>query len=86
MGLLVPPIAGVYLCNFFLLGRSDFSAQKLAERPAFRTNALLVGIGAGLVATWMYLNDFSLTSIAPLDSLVISVAAYLALEKVATTK
>jgi cytosine permease len=86
MGLLVPPIAGVYLCNFFLLGRSDFSAQKLAERPAFRTNALLVGIGAGLVATWMYLNDFSLTSIAPLDSLVISVAAYLALEKVATRK
>ncbi|MDX1406181.1 MAG: cytosine permease, partial [Woeseiaceae bacterium] len=28
LGLLVPPIAGVYLCNFFLLGRTDFSPAR----------------------------------------------------------
>jgi cytosine permease len=81
MGLLVPPIAGVYLCDFFLLNRRDFSSRSFADRPAFKVNALLVGIGAGLVATWMYFNGSSLTSIAPLDSLVISVVAYLVLEK-----
>jgi cytosine permease len=81
MGLLVPPIAGVYLCDFFILRRFDYSAQHLAERPAFRVNALLVGIGAGLIATWMYFTDRSLTTIAPLDSLAISVAAYLGLEQ-----
>jgi cytosine permease len=81
MGLLVPPIAGVYLCDFFILRRFDYSAQHLAERPAFRVNALLVGIGAGLIATWMYFTDRSLTTIAPLDSLAISVAAYLGLER-----
>jgi cytosine permease len=82
MGLLVPPIAGVYLCDFFILGRTDFSAARLAGRPAFRVNAMLVGIGAGLIATWMYFTGSSLTSIGSLDSLLISVVAYVTLEKV----
>ncbi len=86
LGLLVPPIAGVYLCDFFLLGRSDFSAARLDERPPFRVNAVVVGIGSGLLATWMYYSDLSLTTIAPLDSLVISIAAYLALEKAIARK
>ena len=81
LGLLVPPIAGVYLCNFFLLGRTDFSPARLDERPPIVVNALAVGIGSGLLATWMYYNDLSLTTIAPLDSLVISIVAYLAIEK-----
>ncbi len=81
MGLLVPPIAGVYLCDFFILRRTDFSAAALENRPAFKMNALIVGIGAGLIATWMYFTGASLTSIASLDSLLFSVVAYLALEK-----
>ena len=81
MGLLVPPIAGVYLCDFFLLGRTDFSAESFANRPAFKVNALLVGIGAGLISTWMYFAGWSLTTLAPLDSLLIAVVAYLTLEK-----
>ena len=84
LGLLVPPIAGVYLCDFFLLGRTDFSAARLDERPPIRVNAVIVGIGGGVLATWMYYSDLSLTSIAPLDSLLISIVAYLVLEKVST--
>jgi len=80
MGLLVPPIAGVYLTDFFLFKRSDFSEQRFADRPAFRWNALLAGIGSGVLATWMYFAGFSLTTIAPLDSLVIATLAYVALE------
>lgn len=86
MGLLVPPIAGVYLCDFFFLKRTDFSPERFALRPAFRVNALIVGIGAGLFATWMYFSGWSLTTIAPLDSLVISVVAYLLIEKVTAKK
>lgn len=82
LGLLVPPIAGVYLCDFFLLGRTDFSAARLAERPPIRVNAVVAGIGSGVLAAWMYYSDLSLTSLAPLDSLVISIVVYLVLEKV----
>lgn len=81
LGLLVPPIAGVYLCDFFLLGRTDFSGSRLESRPAFRINAMIAGIGGGLVATWMYFSELSITSIGSLDSLLISVGVYLALEK-----
>ena len=81
LGLLVPPIAGVYLCDFFLLGRTDFSAARLGRRPVIRINAMIAGIGSGLVATWMYYSGLSITSIGSLDSLFISVAVYLALEK-----
>jgi cytosine permease len=81
LGLLVPPIAGVYLCDFFLLKRTDFSEARLERRPAIRINAVIAGIGSGLLATWMYYSELSLTSIGSLDSLLISVVVYLALEK-----
>lgn len=80
LGLLVPPIAGVYLCDFFVFKKRNFSASALAERPAIVTNAVIAGIGSGLLAIWMYFSDRSLTTIAPLDSLVIAVLAYLVLE------
>ncbi len=81
LGLLVPPVAGVYLCDFFLLNRTDLSASRLESRPAIRVNAVIAGIGSGLLATWMYYSELSLTSIGSLDSLLISIAVYLALEK-----
>lgn len=81
LGLLVPPIAGVYICDFFILKRTDFSTARLSNRPALKVNALIAGIGSGLLATWMYYSELSITSIGSLDSLLISVVAYLALEK-----
>ena len=81
LGLLVPPIAGVYLCDFFLLNRTDFSESRLESRPAIKINAVIAGIGSGLVATWMYYSELSITSIGALDSLLISIVVYLALEK-----
>jgi len=83
LGLLVPPIAGVYLCNYFILGQTDFSATRLANRPAIKINSLVAGVGCGIVATWMYFSDYSLTSIAPVDSLLIAVVVYLCLELIA---
>jgi len=81
MGLLVPPIAGVYLVDFFVFRRTDFSPERLVGRKAIRTNAMLVGLGTGIVATWMYYSDRSLTSVGSLDSLLLSVVAYIVLQK-----
>lgn len=81
MGLLVPPIAGVYLSDFFLFRRRDFSAQRLEGRPAIRVNAVVVGLGVGILSTWMYYADRSLTSIGALDSLFLSIAIYYPLQR-----
>ena len=82
MGLLVPPIAGVYLADFFVFKRTNLTVEKLEQRPAFRTNAILVGLGTGVVASWLYFSDKSITSIGALDSLFISMVAYIALQKI----
>jgi cytosine permease len=81
MGLLVPPIAGVYLVDFFVFKRTDFSPERLARRPAIRVNAVVVGLGTGVFATWMYYSDRSLTSIGALDSLLMSMVFYIVLQK-----
>ena len=86
MGLLVPPIAGVYLSDFFLFGRRDFSTARLAERPAIRLNAVVVGLGVGLLSTWMYYADRSLTGIGALDSLFLSVLIYYPLQRLTGRK
>ena len=82
MGLLVPPIAGVYLVDFFVFGRTDFSTDRLDARPAVRVNAVVVGIGTGIIAAWMYYSGWSMTSIGSLDSLILSVVAYVALQRI----
>lgn len=82
MGLLVPPIAGVYLADFFWFKRTDFSPERLEGRPAIRVNAVVVGLGTGVLSTWMFYSERSLTSLGALDSLFISIAAYIALQKI----
>lgn len=82
MGLLVPPIAGVYLVDFFIFKRTDFSPERLENRPAIRINATVVGLGTGIVSAWMYFSGMSLTSIGALDSLFMSVVAYVVLQKI----
>lgn len=82
MGLLVPPIAGVYLADFFYFKRTDFSVDRLAGRPAIRVNAVATGLGTGILSTWMFYTERSLTSLGALDSLLISIVAYIALQKI----
>lgn len=82
MGLLVPPIAGVYLVDFFVFKRTDFSEARLEDRPAIRVNAVVVGLGIGLVSTWMYFTDRSPTSIGALDSLFLSIVVYFLVQKI----
>lgn len=82
LGLLVPPVAGVYLSDFFVFKRRDYSEERLANRPPIVVNAVIAGVGSGFLAIWMYFTGKSLTTIAPIDSLVISIVVYLVLETV----
>lgn len=81
MGLLVPPIAGVYLADFFIFKRRDFSAAHLDERPALRVNAVIVAFGTGFLSAAMFYADASITSLGALDSLFMSLLFYTLLEK-----
>ncbi|EED30415.1 hypothetical protein NOR53_464 [gamma proteobacterium NOR5-3] len=86
MGLLVPPIAGIYFTDFYIFGRRDFSADHLEQRPAIRTNAVIVALGAGMVSTWLYYAGSSVTSIGALDALLLSMLAYTLVEWLASKR
>ncbi|MFK8041094.1 cytosine permease [Congregibacter sp.] len=76
MGLLVPPIAGIYFADFYIFGRRDFSEEHLADRPAIKVSAVLVALGSGLVSAWLYYAGASITTIGALDALILSMLAY----------
>lgn len=80
MGLLVPPIAGVYFANFFIFRRRDFSAVHLAARPPLQLTAVAAAFGSGAIAAWMYYAGASLTQIGALDSLLLSLVFYSLIE------
>lgn len=86
MGLLVPPIAGIYLADFFIFKRRDFSEAHLEQRPPMRFNALACAFGTGALAAVLYFNDASITSVGALDSLLLSLFFYTLLEKLTTER
>lgn len=81
LGLIVPPIAGVYLCDFFVLGRRDYdSGRHVRERDLTNVNGLLacaVGGGIGLVT---FYTRSSLTGVPTIEAFVSAGALYLLAE------
>jgi len=78
LGLVVPPVAGVYLPRFFL---DTARGTSLAARPWHPT--AVVALGAGLaVAVMARQTGFALTGVGAIDALVVSGGTYLVLEGV----
>jgi len=80
LGLVVPPIAAVYLTDFFILGRRDFSDVGNLENPMTNLNGLagcFVGATLGLV---MYYTHTSLTGVPTIESFLSAAIVYAAAE------
>jgi cytosine permease len=82
LGLIVPPVAGVYLSRFFLLGDQDFSQQHFDKRGACNWPETLACLLGGSLATWSWVTDFSPTGIVPVESLLLTGTLYLLIRKV----
>lgn len=72
LGVLVPPIAGVYLVDFFILGQS-------ARNPSTACLSALLATGFGLLHHFAWLPKVTSTGITALDGLCVSAALYSAL-------
>lgn len=76
LSIAIPPIAGVYLSNFYL------SARKQPDTvPAWNVNAMLAWAIATGFAAVMLITHHSVTTIPALDSLLLSIIAYSALQR-----
>lgn len=80
LGLVVPPIAAVYLTDFFLIGKLGLPAESDAELP--NVNGLLAcGVGASL-GTGLYLAKASLSGVPTVESFVAAASLYWVLERI----
>ena len=72
LGLVVPPVAGVYLTRFFLLGDQDYSREALERRPHLDPAALAATVLSGIVSGHAYFTGFTVTGIPSVEALVLA--------------
>jgi cytosine permease len=81
LGLIVPPIAGIYITDYFLLGRRSFDRLDDAASNPTKVNALLacaLGAGVGMV---MYFRHFSFTGVPTVESFLSACLFYFVAER-----
>jgi purine-cytosine permease-like protein len=82
LGLIVPPIAGVYLTDFFVLGRRDYAAdQHLRQNEVTNLNGILACIAGGAIGILTYYLHASITGVPTIESFVSAGLLYTVAEK-----
>lgn len=81
LSITIPPIAGLFVSDFFLLRGRVFDLQALETEPAVSWRAFVAwGLGVAVAAATSH-GLFTLTGMSAADSVLISVAVYLLLSK-----
>lgn len=77
LGIAAPPVAGIYIADFFLYRRRGYVNAALDTQPAIKLltcAAWLVGCVVGYLTAY---NVFTLTGISSIDSMLVSAVLYL---------
>jgi cytosine permease len=82
LGLIVPPIAGVYLTDFFVLGRSNYTSDfHLQQSELTNLNGILASAAGGVTGILTYYLHASLTGVPTIESFVSAGLLYAVAEK-----
>jgi cytosine permease len=81
LGVIVPPVASVYLTDYFLLGQKNYSLSLQDKLPDYDRAALTAWVMGTLISALAFLADFTVSTIPSLDALVITVPIYLLCRK-----
>lgn len=77
LGVIVPPVAGVYLTDYFILGRRDYALSLRERLPEYDPAALTAwGLATGL-SVLAFVLEASFSGVPSLDALIITVPVYL---------
>ena len=81
LGVLVPPIAGVYLTDYFVLGQKDYSLAWREQLPAIDTAALVAWLAGTALAAVGFVAEIGFSRIPSLDALLFTMPIYLGCRK-----
>lgn len=77
LGLIIPPIAAIYVIDGFTAFRDKDAAESMQQLPAIRWPALCVWVGSVAISMLASMRDISLTTVPALDATIIAAIAYL---------
>ncbi len=81
LGLVVPPIAAVYLSDFFVLGRNDYTSdQHLQQCEITNINGLLACTAGGAIGILLYYTHSSITGVPTIEAFLSAGFLYLVAE------
>lgn len=76
LGISIPSLCGIYICDFFFVKRQDYSAEQLAALPAFNGPAF-VAWGLGFLLGALGIKGYvTVTAVPALDSMVCAAVCY----------
>jgi cytosine permease len=86
LGVIVPPVAGVYLADYFILKRQVFDLDKLPKVANYDLAALSAWLLSTIICALAFWFEISFTDIASLDALILTIPLYLVCTKIWRTK
>ncbi len=81
LGIANPPIAGIYVADFFFVRGQDYDTASLRSEPPVSYPAFIAWVGASAVAQATASEVFTMTSIPSCDTILVSFGLYLFLRK-----
>ena len=81
LGIIIPPVAGVYLADYFLIRPTRINHEQTDAVPRFRWIAIVSWVVACIVGFIEKTVTWSVTSIAAIDTLLIAISAMWVLNK-----
>ncbi len=86
LGICIPPVAGIYIADYFWVNRSRYAVENLAGLPRFGWPAFSAWLLASVMAYGAQSAWFSLTTIPSFDSVLLAFGFYLLFSRVARTR
>ncbi|WP_314141966.1 cytosine permease [Buttiauxella noackiae] len=82
LGIATPPVAGIYISDFFLYRRNGYEESVLTREPQIKVLTFVAWILGSAVGFMTVKGLFTLTTIPSLDSILVACVAYAVLSKI----
>jgi len=77
LGVIVPPVASIYLTDYFVLKQKNYSLTLQDSLPDYDHAAIVAWVIGTAISAFTFVSEFSLSTIPTLDALVITAPIYL---------
>ncbi|POT54595.1 cytosine permease [Citrobacter amalonaticus] len=81
LGIATPPVAGIYIADFFLYRRNGYQEAVLTQEPQIKVLTFIAWFLGATVGFMTVKGLFTLTSIPSVDSIVVACVAYILLSR-----